>query len=472
MKKMKSKKLILILSVLILCINITGIAFASNFQSIDPTMMGSITINRFAGTTADSPTTGAALNGIPYTVELVRFNQQVEQTADNLRNPENFSPISGDGGVVLTGETINGVVSFENLPHGIYRVTEGEHTVTPASDRVAPFIVAIPRRGINDEWVYNVDIYPKTDEDSVVVFVKELDLVWDGELGEMVAQWRLEAVLPRLIGNATRFEFIDELSDNLVFIPGSVTASYQRLVTGGESAEFVQEDVLFHEAFYNYSVNETNVLSIAINQAGLSHLSSNAILAPDGRIVFSFRTRVIQDEEHLGAITNSARLYYNEDEDGLETEIPPTNFLYALEVHKIDVGGNLLSEAIFEIFSDEDAQEPAFLMEGANRQFMTSGGVAFIPGLQAGTYFIREVEAPSGYRLIDGLMEVVISDERTNPERPFVVEVQIVNEVNNGFILPETGGIGTIMLTTTGLALIGGSITLVKIKKRRRKLDE
>lgn len=467
------KKMIKVTLGCVLIAQIVQPAIAQPFQDFDPDRTGSITIHRFAGSTATTPTMGTPLNGIPYRVELVRLIPGTAQTAENLRNPDNFEPITGAAAFYAENVTINGVASFPDLPQGIFLVTESEHAITPESDRVAPFIVGIPRRVANEnneyEWIYDVDVYPKAEEDTTVAFDKQLELRWDETLGEMVAHWELEAVIPRLIGNATRFEFIDPLDDRLTLMPGSVVGVY-RTIQNIEGSP-VETEASLPESAFTYSVDENNNLSIALTPSGFIHLSTYAILAP-GTIIFGFSTRISTEEEDLGPITNSANLYYNEDEPIYTETPPPVSYHFAMEVEKIDVNGDRLSEATFEVFLDADATEPAFPVAGGNRQFTTTNGVVFIPALQAGIFYLQEVEAPEGYLLITDTMRVVIGEEQVNPDRPFVITLQVVNEVEGGFVLPETGGAGTLIFTAAGLALVGGAITLALAAKRRREMND
>lgn len=448
-----------------------------NLNGIDPNALGSIRIHRFAGSTATSPTSGTPLNGIPYTVTRVRLRDDVVATTpDDLRDPDNFVPVAGAEAHSATASTVAGIATFANLPQGIYLVTEGAHTITPESDRVQPFIVGIPRRALNENdeytWVYDVDVYPKSDEDLPVVFDKELDLVWDEELGEMVAQWTLETTVPRLIGNATRFEFIDELDERFTFIYGSVVGTFLRMEEVDGTPTPVTETM--PNNMFQVNVDANNVLSIALTQIGFDLLSTHAILAPEGTLTFTFRTSLSMAEEDLGPITNQARLYYNE-EDHIETETsPPVEYLFAIEIEKIDVNGDRLSEATFEMFLDTDEAYPAFPdVNGINTTFTTTDGIVFIPGLPTGTFYLRETVAPAGYRPNTGWMPIVVGEGYTAyPERPFVVTLQVVNEVEGGFILPETGGTGTLIFTVIGLALVGGALSLVLVAKRRREMND
>jgi len=465
------KKLVKIIGVCIfvcmLCTQMMLPALAQpNLSGIDPNRPGSITIHRFAGSTATAPTTGIPLNGIPYTVTLVRLIPGTEPTPANLRNAANFEPVTGADAFSQTLYTANGIASFTDLPQGIFLVTEGEHTVTPEGDRVAPFIVGIPRRSADGEdWLYDVDVYPKSEADTVLDLEKELDLAWDPTLEALVATWTLETTIPRLMGNATRFEFIDELDTRLTFIPGSVIGTYLRM----EEIEGVltQVEATLPASAFTASLDENHMLSIALTQAGIDHLAAYATPAPDGTLTFTFRTSVASGEENLGLLTNDATLYYNENE--IPVNVPPTETLFGIEVEKIDVSGALLDGAVFELFLDAAGEYPAFLnATGNNMRFTTVDGVVFIPNLLAGTFYLQEVEAPEGFDLITTRMPVTVSTANVNPDRNYVVTVQVVNEVEGGFVLPETGGTGAMILTVVGLALIGTALSLVMIIRYRR----
>ena len=74
-----------------------------------------------------------------------------------------------------TGTTgTNGVVTFSNLPLGLYVVIE-----TNAPDKVVtpcePFLVSIPMT-INNEWVYDVNVYPKNSTSEGTVTLKKTDV--------------------------------------------------------------------------------------------------------------------------------------------------------------------------------------------------------------------------------------------------------------------------------------------------------
>lgn len=442
-----------------------------NLSNLDPDRLGSITINRFAGTTPSNPTAGTPLNGIPYTVELVQIRSDIDQTTADLRDVANFEPIPlATGGFSATGSTTNGSVSFVDLPQGIYLVTENEHTVTPESDRVAPFIVGIPRRvaeGDGEVWLYDVIVYPKAEEDTIVDLTKSVTLGWDENVDDFVATWELTTTIPRLIGNATRFEFVDNLDDRLTLINGSVTGTFWRMEdVDGTLTPTAQ--TLMENTHFQVSLDEVNNVWIELTAAGISTLSQNAILAPTGTLTFNFSTIVSTVETDLGSVTNTATLYYN-DNAGI-TATASTYPQFAMEIEKIDINRNRLAGASFEVFFDEAENYPAFPnAQGVNRTFTTgTDGLVFIPALQAGTFYLRETNAPAGHRIIADNMRVIVDAPHTSASRNYVVELQVVNEIEGGFNLPATGGIGAIIFSTTGVILIGTATILLVLIKRRK----
>lgn len=96
-----------------------------------------------------------------------------------------------------------------------------------------------------------------------------------------------------------------------------------------------------------------------------------------------------------------------------------------------------------------------------------SNGAAEFPGLEDGTYYLLETEAPNGYnRLLEPVTIVVehMIDSGTQKE----VGVHVVSEVpnKNGSLLPNTGGKGTILLTALGVLIIIAGLFLLPKKEK------
>jgi LPXTG-motif cell wall-anchored protein len=111
-------------------------------------------------------------------------------------------------------------------------------------------------------------------------------------------------------------------------------------------------------------------------------------------------------------------------------------------------------------------------------EMISSGDGTFnIIGLDAGTYYVKETEAPAGYNLIKEAKAITIT--ATHSESGGTNAVLDLGEnaisytyVNNaGTSLPGTGGIGTTIFYLGGgaMAAIGG---IYLISKRRMKKSE
>ncbi len=90
----------------------------------------------------------------------------------------------------------------------------------------------------------------------------------------------------------------------------------------------------------------------------------------------------------------------------------------------------------------------------ANGEYLYSSAVVY--GLDKdSTYYLRETKAPEGYNILE------------NEETVNLGSQNVINIVNNaGTVLPSTGGIGTTIFHTAGIALVLGAGVLLVAKKR------
>lgn len=154
---------------------------------------------------------------------------------------------------------------------------------------------------------------------------------------------------------------------------------------------------------------------------------------------------------------------------------------------KTDETDHPLSGATFELYTDEDCEEKytnAFSNADGNYVSRSDGKIS-IKGLEAGTYYLKETEAPDGYSVNTTIykIEVVATYQDTDPtaEDYGMLTEWAINvdgkEVGSFRIpntklvnLPSTGGIGTTIFTIVGCAgmVVAGSFLFVSRRKQGR----
>lgn len=114
-------------------------------------------------------------------------------------------------------------------------------------------------------------------------------------------------------------------------------------------------------------------------------------------------------------------------------------------------------------------------------------GILKLSGLDVGDYLLTEVQAPAGYNKLSAPISITIQDdedgtgsgpdgkpEYTNSEDGKEVEatdgyVPVTVTNTQGFTLPTTGGMGTVLFTAGGVVLMGAGLVLLVVFLRRRR---
>lgn len=147
--------------------------------------------------------------------------------------------------------------------------------------------------------------------------------------------------------------------------------------------------------------------------------------------------------------------------------------------------GTPLPGAVFQLYSDKDCTQEVKLYKVGNIYYpikdatdknkdavqMISGqdGQFNVKGLDAGTYYLKEITPPSGYSACAD-KEIVISATHDVNHVSLSGESNLNNKIINkkagGITLPSTGGIGTTIFYVVGGGLMVAAIVLLVTKKR------
>ena len=84
-------------------------------------------------------------------------------------------------------------------------------------------------------------------------------------------------------------------------------------------------------------------------------------------------------------------------------------------------------------------------------------------------YYLVETQAPSGYNLLTEAVEVHFTDAEVE-ETAGIYTVKVPN--NSGIQLPVTGGMGTVIFTVIGIALMAGALVLLVFSRKKATVNK
>lgn len=204
-------------------------------------------------------------------------------------------------------------------------------------------------------------------------------------------------------------------------------------------------------------------------------------------------------------------------EDSASTEVSlraqNTGLLYGLRVRKESTtdGNPVVANAQFTVYKDSGCREALAVSCFENDQASKADGYAVFENLEAGTYYIKETKAPTGYSLNKGVFEVTVSYQAaadgqasvapevtvkqitdavtgkalseneqisvhctvtpdpasidpTDPPVAYDIEFTVKDECI--YELPRTGGLGILWNMLAGMALLGAGFWLFGNKKK------
>ncbi|MCI1017188.1 SpaH/EbpB family LPXTG-anchored major pilin [Microbacterium sp. C5A9] len=463
-------------------------ASAATPNLVDPDAVGSLTIHKFEApeTPTGLPNDGteqnvalAPLPGVGFTVYKVDAidltTNQGWVDASDLADlaPDSVADITAAGytAAAVGGQSLtdaNGEVTLAGLDLGVYFVVETAPLA--GSTGVAPFLVTVPLTdpANDDNWLYDVHVYPKN---ALTEATKTVEDSEDVKVGDEI-DFTITTDIPN-VAVIDGYKVVDTLDTKLDYVDAAVT-----LVDG--TALAASDYTVVHDA-------ATNTVTVEFTASGLAVLAAHP--ATQVQVVLTAAVNAV------GEISNTAVLYPNAGSYTVEPGEPGGPVVTPevitkwgdITIEKTDKAGAPLTGAVFSVYpTQQDALDGtnAITLGGATEFAVGADGTATLSGLRYSdwadnatvapgedgyqTYWLAEVVAPDGYELLAAPIEFTITAATTAAG----VDLEVVNVPSNaGFKLPLTGGAGTTLFLAGGVLLLAGAV-LLAIRNRRKASAE
>ena len=382
-----------------------------------------------------------------------------------------------------------GTAAFNDLPAGYYLVFPEGGSTGNNSRGTDAILVNVPRDGKNTA-VKIKSTFPTVDK-KVSTDNNTYQDNTTAQVGDTVT-FKLTAKVPDMADyTAYKFVFHDTLSNGLEFVANSVEVSIaSNKITAGDNT---------YSATY---VDDTKKLTVAFTDLKNVVKSGTDKVATDDEIVVTYKAKITKDAVTTNPATNKAHLEYSNDPSGTGTGTSNPDeskvYTYDINIFKYYKGeGNTetgLANATFKLTASEDSTSTAIELvkeEGTDLVYHVKGnneadavstvttgadGKITIKGLKAGTYYLHETIAPTGYNKLKKPIKIEITVTDNNYTTPSYKVDDKANADNTikvenvkGVMLPETGSIGTIGLTALGVAVVLLGVFAPRKKKKENQ---
>lgn len=359
----------------------------------------------------------------------------------------------------------------------------GKKVYTTTQDLDAGYYVIIPDSEVFTPMFTTVakasqDVYLKGKTPDVDKTVDGND--WSSaQVGDTV-RFKVESMVPNMTGfNQYTFKLKDTMSSGLTVTKDALN---EKVTIGNQ--------VLAKDA-YIVTVNGQNITIEIKDFIKYQALANEAILFEYDAVLN--KTAFTQDKE-----TNKANVEYGNNPDDLKEGNPDT---VVVRTHKLTITktnadeSEKLAGAEFKLYRGSAATgNPIQFVDLGNGKYRVATandtnttdtlvspdsdddgvkGIIIIDGLDDGDYTLVETKAPDGYNKLKNPTTITITANSDDKGNTVIVSGNDVTVKNNkGSLLPETGGMGTILFTVVGA--VGVVVVLYSLMKsnKKNKLNE
>lgn len=437
-------------------------------------------------------------------------NSKLRRFADTLKEKLVTSGITGEKYSANTNDNTNDVTIGDTVDEGKYlqisNLDYGYYVVVDSTESNGDGAISLT---MLNSVTPNSKIEIKSDYPSVEKKVKgdngEVDIA-DFEIGDEI-EFTLNSTVPSMDGYSEyTFNFHDTLSSGLTYVADSVTVKIGNTVYYA-SSEYKEDTKVFTVA--EEKVEGSTKLTVKL--ADLIDLKSKLNISTKDDIVVTYKA-TLNNDAITGKDGNTNKVYIEYSNDPYNTESKKNTpedkvivYTYQLDVSKTNTANVKLANAKFELYRTDDTGkisdkvkfskvdgeyivnlDPNLKPEDEAVITSQEDKNIILKGLDAGIYYLKEIEAPDGYNMLKDPVKVTITptyeaDALTALEGSITgewdgatatadltsgkISFTVIN--SSGVKLPETGGFGTTIFYLAGFVIMAGAVTAFFYTRRK-----
>ena len=378
--------------------------------------------------------------------------------------------LSACNGLSLTGGTDYAFATGDSLTKTIANLEDGVYYLKVKSapegtnvTSVTNSVFALPYY-TDKTWIneVTVDAAEKITDGTPTVSKKFTNNTTASSISEFIGNDVSFTLTGSVVGSTTEkaksYQFVDTMSAGLTY---KALTSVNLVNAGGNKTDITSSVTYAKTGTTDNSFTLTIDPALLATDAFYSNVSVEAVY-----------TATVNTSAVIGGAgnPNSVDLTYKNSYDQTSTIEGPEVKVYTFDLTVVKVDANntatKLSDAGFTLYTDNACNNVA-----TNGEEVVTGsdGTATFTGLKAGRYYLKETTAPDGYNINSTVYTIVISD--TGAVTSNGTTVTQVEVGDTPLLTPNTGGMGTMMFTIGGAALIAcaGVLFLIVRKKKSAK---
>lgn len=442
----------------------------------------------------------------PITEETSDFTSDAQAYIEEKGiQPTATIPVSGTGETTVT------------LNIGFYIIIETGTSGDSASVASKSMLVPLPYVDGNAEdgykWNFDLTITPKDEPvnvDKSIIEDGEKENVSTNNVGDILT-YQVDADIPHYDASTNtqmvKYIITDTLRKGLDFyIEGDPENNIDIIVSNfsGETKTLkpgtleTHQTTIGEEPYTYYSVTDGDY-AVSYDGKTMTLVFDYPDIMAYNNLQLNYQVKINEDAViGVEGNPNQVDLEYTNNNKTWNTSVPEDetkSFVFGLKINKIDPNikeedKQALQGAEFQLLRDGTPIATYTFDENGDRVLNSNNGltavtnedgIAYLLGIDEGTYTLKETKAPNGYILPeDGLELIIDADEDGNATYTLggkeldtfedIADGSVATatiENSKGFNLPRTGGAGTWMFAVGGILIMAGMATaFVKLRKK------